>query len=146
VEFQINSVHGTVGGGDANHAGNFHVQLFTIDGNNDIDALLGTSAAVDGDDITAAGTKTTWTFSPCVTVAAGNYAAVILPDTDSNTAITDDPEIDGTNYFKIDGDDERNLDAVQIGHAEYTWDAAIPFVDHVTFDAEDDHIITYSTQ
>jgi len=129
---------------------NYHIRIFTIDGNDDVDAIIGTSAAVAGATIQGAGNGAEigpFIFSPCVTLTGGTeYAITAFIDTDSN--LTDDPseELDASNYWRWAYDDERSLDAIQMGRAVWTWDAAIPYENTAAIDAEDDGDFRVFTQ
>ena len=119
---------------------NYHMRIFTIDGNNDVDAIIGTSAAVAGATIQGLGVGASvgpFTFSPCVNLTSGTeYPLTIFIDTDAD--LTDNPEEDGINYWRWSYDDERSLDLIQMGRGSWTWDAAIPYADEYVPDAEDD--------
>jgi len=109
---------------------NYHMRIFTIDGNDDVDTIVGTSAAVAGSTINGSGASYIgpFIFSTCVNLTSGTeYPFTIFIDTDSD--LTDDPEYDSTNYWKWGYDNERNLDGIQVGRGDWTWDASIPYVD-----------------
>jgi len=126
---------------------NYHMRIFTIDGNDDVDTIVGTSAAVSGSTINgASGTYIgPFIFSPCVNLTSGvSYPHTIFVDDDAN--LTDNPEFDGTNYWLWGYDNENNGDAIIEGRGSWTWDASIPYVDQFTIDPEDDGLIKASGQ
>ena len=126
---------------------NYHVRIFTVDGNVDVDAIIGTSAAVAGATINGNATAFTgaFTFSPCVHLTGSTlYAITVFPDDDAN--LTDDPQIDGTNYWTWGFDNERNLDAIQSGYNKWACDAAIPYEDQEATDDDDDMEVEIWTQ
>jgi hypothetical protein len=151
IEYQTGSLSGFVGGGDNDctlpDCPDYYAMLFTVDGNDDLSVKLGTSNGIDGDDIADVGSVTTWTFDPCVTVVAGNYAIVIIGDTDGDT--TDDPEVAADrgddDYFAIDADNNNNGDAIQLGRFDWSHDGSIPYADQSS-EVNDDQLMTYSTQ
>jgi len=127
---------------------NIHCRIFTIDGNGDVDTIVGTSSALDADSMVAS----TWTsanagyfeFSPSVELSSiVVYAITFFVDTDSD--LTDDPEFDADDYVSGGYDNESNVDAFLLGRTAWTWDSEIPYVDQNLIDAEDDIAIKVFT-
>jgi len=126
---------------------NYHMQIYSLDGSSGLNVLLGTSNAVAGADLQGGGnewisvlTSTNgFVFDTCVNLSASTpYGFAIFPDTDTNT--TDDPEVDSTNYWILDLDDENNGSLVHSGR--YTWSYATPLPHTVeSTDAEDDILV-----
>jgi len=143
LEVYIEALQGTL---TSSH--DYYCRIFSVDGNDDVDAILGTSSKLDGDALV----DNTWTsanagffeFSSPVALTGGvTYAITFFIDRDSD--LTDNPEFDYQNYPEFSFDNERNLDAVQVGRVGFTWDAAIPYADQ-GIDAEDDALIKIWTK
>ena len=123
----------------------YYCRIFTIDGNSDVDTIVGTSSALAGANINGnAGTYAEFTFSPCVNVSHGTtYAYTIFPDQDSD--LTDNPDNDTSNYWAWGYDNGSNVDAISLGKGAWTWDDTIPYADDST-DATDDMLIKVWTE
>jgi hypothetical protein len=124
---------------------NYHLSIHTIDGSSQLESPLGVSSAIAGADIN--GQAATWIsanagtfdFSTCVSLTAStSYAFAIFPDQDSN--LTDDPEIDGTNYWQLGLVDENNGSLIHSGRYTWSYTDPLPHVVQST-DAEDDILV-----
>lgn len=133
---------------------NYHMRVFVYNaGTSAVDSIVGTSSAIAGASIN--GNVGTWTsanggyfeFSPCINLSSGTvYALTIFPDDDAN--LTDDPEVDGSNWWEWGADNSNNGDAIQLGRGAWTWDASIPYVKDEAWvpDATDDGLMKVFTE
>jgi hypothetical protein len=131
---------------------NYHISIYTVDGNNDLASLVGTSDAVAGSVIQGAANGSwmsangdTFSFSPCVNLTGSTeYALVAFVDDDAN--LTDNPEHDGINYWRWAYDNELGSDGITIERGIWTWDASIPYAELGALDADDRGSFKVSTQ
>ena len=129
----------------------YYCRIFSIDGNDDVDAILGTSSKVDGD-LMSAGTWVSanagyFVFDTPVTLTGGTTYAITFFISRGDSDLTDNPEHDGTNYPMIGFDNENNIgDGISMGRGSWTWDSSIPYADEFAIDPEDDVLIKVWTQ
>ncbi len=140
VDVYVAQVDGTL---TSSH--DYYLWISSLDASNDLDGVTSaTSAKVDGDTDISASSWVSFTFSPCLNVTAeSRYGFAFFLDSDGNP--DDEPEYDGTNFWRLSVDDERNLDNVQYGTARWRWDAEIPY-NREASDAEDDVEVKVYTQ
>jgi hypothetical protein len=122
---------------------NYYCEIYSIS-SGELSDRLGLSDAVAGTTVAAgAGGFVSWAFSTPVALTQGTtYGVAWFVDTDSN--LTDDPEIDGSNYFEVRYDDELNGDSIQTGLKAWAWDSSIPYsID--SQDPEDDFKVQVHT-
>lgn len=117
-------------GGNVTSKG-YYAQIWTIDGSNQLNTLLGTSNRVLGTSIVA----TTWIsanaglfqFSSAISLTGSTtYGVVVFVDTDSDP--NDVPEIDGTNYINWGRDTGNDGDSIQNGECRWTHTDPTPHV------------------
>jgi len=131
----------------------YYGRVFTIDGNSDVDTIVGTSSNyIDGTNIN--GNAPAWisalvdgkiTFSPCLNLTSGeDYAITMFVDTDGN--LDDDTEIDGSNHWEWGYDNESNGETELQGRCRWAWDASIPYVEEFAIDVEDEGLIKIWTK
>jgi len=148
VDIYVDNISGTF---TSSH--DLYMYVGSIDGNDDIDAWVGSySSKIDGDTITDAdgwmsASAGFFEFSPNLSLSNGTtYVFTVFLDTDGNP--TDSPETDGTNYLEWGIDNENNhagAGAGQAGFIQHGWDAGgLPYADSYQ-DDEDDFIFRIYT-
>jgi len=126
---------------------NYHVQIWTLGVSNVLSSLLGSSDAVASADLhghpanwigTTLGDGKGFPFSSCVSLSAStSYGFAIIPDTDAD--LTDDPEVDGTNYFSIGLDNENDGGLIHSGRVTWKYNSGTRDVNST--DPEDDILV-----